>query len=141
MKKFITVLSLSMLSLLTANALAAETCADKRSAIEKEIGYARQHNNIAKLAGLEKALDQVKSHCSPESVRQDIQAKIEKLQKKQSAKQEDVKEAEQDLQQAISQGNNKKIRKYQDKVAEKKQDLSTLNRQLEQSRADLSGLK
>ena len=141
MKRVMTVLSLSVLSLLTMNALAAETCNDKRVAIEKEIGYARQHNNPGKLAGLEKALDQVNRHCSPESVRQDIHAQIEKLQKKQSEKQDDLKQAEQKLQQAVSRGNKDKIRKYQDKVAEKKQDLRTLNRQLDQSRTDLSALK
>ncbi|KFD21067.1 YqjC family protein [Tatumella ptyseos ATCC 33301] len=141
MKKVMTVLSLSVLSLLTMNALAAETCTDKRIAIEKEMGYARQHNNTGKLAGLEKALDQVNTHCSPESVRQDAHAQVEKLQKKQSEKQADVKAAEEELQQAIRRGNKDKIRKYQDKVAEKKQELSTLTRRLDQSRSDLSALK
>lgn len=140
MKNVMTVLSLSVISLLTMNALAAETCTDKRIAIEKEMGYARQHNNIGKLAGLEKALNQVNSHCSPESVRQEAHAQVEKLQQKQSEKQADLKETEEELRQAIRKGNKGKIRKYQDKVAEKKQELITLTRQLDQHRSELSAL-
>lgn len=83
MNKVITVLSLSLLFTgMTSSALAAESCADKRQAIESEISYAKQHNNTGKLAGLEKALREVNTHCTPETLRKDAREKVAKLEKK-----------------------------------------------------------
>ena len=120
MKRTVTALSLTLVSLLTINAAsAAESCADKRASIEKEISYARQHNNTFKLAGLQKALDEVNTHCTAASVRNDAQQAVRKAEKKLSEKQNDLREAEQDLNQAIARDNKSKINKYQEKVTEK----------------------
>ncbi len=142
MKKTLTALSLTLLSLLAINAAsAAETCADKRAAIENEMNYARQHNNTFKLAGLQKALDEVNTHCSPESVRNDARQAVAKAQKKLDQKKQDLREAEESLSQANARGNSSKVKKYQEKVAEKKQDIEKLTRQLNQANQDLNALK
>ena len=141
MKKTLTALSMTLLSLLAINAAsAAETCADKRAAIENQMSYARQHNNSFQLAGLQKALDEVNTHCTPESVRHDARDDITRTEKKLADKKQDLREAEDDLNQAIARGNSSKIKKYREKVAEKKQDIEKLNRQLSQANKDFNRL-
>ncbi len=141
MKKTLTAFSMTLLSLLTINAAsAAETCADKRAAIENQMNYARQHNNSSQLAGLQKALDEVNTHCTSESVRQDARKDITRTEKKLADKKQDLREAEDDLNQAIARGNSSKITKYREKVAEKKQDIEKLNRQLSQANQDFKRL-
>ncbi|ARU95334.1 DUF1090 domain-containing protein [Tatumella citrea] len=141
MKKTLTALSMTLLSLLAINAAsAAETCADKRAAIENQMSYARQHNNSFQLSGLQKALDEVNAHCTPESVRHDARKDIKQAEKKLADKKQDLREAEDDLNQAIARGNSSKIKKYQEKVAEKKQDIEKLNRQLNQANHDFKRL-
>lgn len=141
MNKVITVLSLSLLFTgMTSSALAAESCADKRQAIESEISYAKQHNNTGKLAGLEKALREVNTHCTPETLRKDAREKVAKLEKKLAEKKADILEAKNDLAQAKAQGKQNKISKYQQKVAEKKSDADKITRQLSQAKRKLSAL-
>jgi len=141
MQKTLTALSMTLIALLAINAAsAAETCAEKRDAIEKQMSYARQHNNSSQLAGLQKALDEVKTYCTPESVRNDARQEITRAEKKLADKQQDLREAEDDLNQAVARGNSSKIKKYQEKVAEEKQDVEKLNRQLNQANQDFKRL-
>lgn len=141
MKKGFITLGLSLcLTGMASNVLAAESCAEKRDAIEKEISYAKQHNNTGKLAGLEKALREVNRYCTPESIREDAHKKVAKLEKKLAEKREDIKKDEQDLSQAITRSKQDKISKYREKIADKKREEQKIIRQLAQERGELSGL-
>lgn len=142
MKKIVTIPGLALLSLLTINAAsAAETCADKRAAIEKELSYARQHNNTGKIAGLQKALTEVNAHCTRSSVRNDAIEQVNKAQKKLTKQQDELQKAERELSDAMARGKQDKISKYQDKVAEKKKDVEAAIRRLNQAEGELSPLR
>lgn len=141
MKKFATVLTL-MLSAGAFNAAhAAESCADKSAALQKEISIAQQYGNTQKVAGLKKALAEVKAHCTNGSVLADAQKKVSKLEKKVADKRDDVSEVQADLKQAQAKGDQKKIAKYQKKLAEKQADLREVQQELSQARAELAKLQ
>lgn len=93
MKKVIKLVSkLSILTLLTTcsmNSFAQNhqseglTCESKKQAIQAEIEQAKNHNNSHKVTGLEKALDEVNTHCSNANLeskyKQDIAEKTDKV--------------------------------------------------------------
>lgn len=125
----------------SASAQAAENCAQKRAALEKEIRIAQQYGNNYKEASLKKALAEVKAHCTSESVQADAQKKIAKLEKKVAEKRSDVAEVQRDLNEAKAKGDNKKIAKYQKKLIEKQGDLREVEQELRQARAELGSLR
>ncbi|PKH22416.1 hypothetical protein CIG19_14045 [Enterobacterales bacterium CwR94] len=142
MKKIITALSVAAaLTAAMGSAHAAQDCAAKRSALESEIRYAQQYGNSAKVAGLRQALAEVNAHCTPGSVKADIQKDIRKLEKKVADKQEDIRDAQNDLRKATAKGDREKIAKYQRKLAEKQADLRDAQQKLNQARADLASMK
>lgn len=117
-----------------------ESCATKQAALEKEIAIAQQFGNSAKVENLKKALAEVKAHCTNNSVTEDAQKKIRKLEEKVNDKQNDIKEIQSDLRQAQAKGDMKKVEKYQRKLAEKQADLREVEVELEQARAALAAL-
>ncbi len=119
---------------------AAESCATKASAIEKEIRIAKQFGNTYKVAGLEKALAEVKAHCTNSSVLADAKKDVTKLEKKLAEKREDVAEVQADLREAQAKGDAKKIAKYKSKLAEKQADVREIQQELNQARAELAAL-
>ena len=125
----------------SASAGAAENCAQKRAALEKEIRIAEHYGNAYKVASLKKALAEVKAHCTSESVQADAQKKISKLEKKAAEKRSDVAEVQRDLNEAKAKGDAKKIAKYQKKLMEKQADLREIEQELRQARADLGSLR
>ncbi|OUR04504.1 hypothetical protein B5M10_01450 [Pluralibacter gergoviae] len=125
----------------SASAHAAENCAQKRAALEKEIRIAQQYGNTYKVASLKKALAEVKAHCTNESVQADAQKKISKLEKKAAEKRSDVAEVQRDLNEAKAKGDSKKIAKYQKKLMEKQADLREIEQELRQARAGLGSLR
>ena len=140
MKKVFTALGLTLcVSGMASSALAAESCADKRHAIEKEINYAKQHNNTGKLVGLEKALREVNRYCTPESIREDARKKVVKSEKKLAEKRDDISKTKAELNKAMARGKQDKISKYQEKIADKKREEQKIIRQLAQEKSELSG--
>ena len=125
----------------SASAQAAESCAQKRAALEKEIRIAQQYGNTYKVASLKKALAEVKAHCTNESVKADAQKKVAKLERKVADKRGDVAEVQRDLREAKAKGDSKKIAKYQKKLMEKQGDLRELEQELRQARAELGSLR
>lgn len=119
---------------------AAESCATKANAIEKEIRIAKQFGNTYKVAGLEKALAEVKAHCTNGSVLADARKDVTKLEKKLAEKREDVAEVQADLREAQAKGDAKKIAKYKSKLAEKQADVREIQQELNQARAELAAL-
>ncbi|NDJ58549.1 DUF1090 domain-containing protein [Enterobacteriaceae bacterium 4M9] len=120
---------------------AAQNCAAKEAAIQKEIRYAKQYGNTYKVAGLERALAEVKAHCTNGSVLADAQKDVTKLEKKLAEKREDIAEVQADLREAQAKGDAKKIAKYKSKLADKQADLREIQQELNQARAALAALK
>jgi chromosome segregation ATPase len=141
MKKLITALAVIASIGAMASAQAAESCASKASALEKEIRIAQQYGNTYKVAGLKKALAEVKAHCTNSSVLADAQKEVSKLEKKLAEKREDIADVQADLREAQRKGDAKKIAKYKSKLAEKQADLREIQQDLNQARAELAALK
>jgi len=141
MKKLVSVLAVVASVGMFASAHAAESCSAKSAALEKEISIAEQYGNTYKVAGLKKALAEVKAHCTPASVLADAQQDVNKLEKKLAEKNDDVAEVEADLSTAKAKGDSQKIAKYQRKLAEKQSDLSEIQQELNQARTELNALQ
>lgn len=125
----------------SASTYAAESCAAKSAALEKEIKISQQFGNAYKVAGLKQALAEVKAHCTNASVLADAQKDVRKLERKLAEKRGDVAEVQEDLSEAKAKGNTKKIAKYQRKLAEKQADVREIQEELTQARAELASLK
>lgn len=115
--------------LVGTTALAAQVsqptgCAGKRQAIEIQIEEARAQGNDHRQAGLEKALAEVKAHCTDESLLQDREAKVHDAEN-------EVREREADLQEAMDKGDADKIATRQAKLAEAHEELKDAKAQLE----------
>lgn len=114
--KYRLTLALSLLTVTTL-AQAGPLCQQKEQAIQKEIDFARQHNNQRQINGLERALTETRANCSDESVRKAHQEKIQQHQKK-------VAEREHELQQERDKGgDSKKIAKREKKLADAQREL------------------
>ncbi len=127
--------------LFTHSSFAAQTCGEKEAALKAQLNIAESHNNAAQVRGIKKALNQVQTHCTAESVRTDAEQDVQKLQRKLDDKHQDLREAKHDLQRAISKDDRQKIEKYQREVVEEQHDIATLNQQLTQAKKSLSDLK
>lgn len=97
MKKLETVLTVFASVGFFSAAQAAESCAAKSAALEKEIRIAEQFGNSYKIASLKKALAEIKAHCTNASVLADAQKDVAKLEKKVAEKQADLRELQQKL--------------------------------------------
>ena len=92
-------------------------CAAKKHEIEQQIEFARKHNALSRISGLEKALNEVTEHCTDSDLLQQRQAKVAEKQMK-------VREREQELAQAQASGRPGKIEKRQQKLDDARQELA-----------------
>ncbi|MEL7696242.1 MULTISPECIES: DUF1090 domain-containing protein [Pantoea] len=129
MKKTLLILSLFMLPATFSVAQASDDltgCAAKKQEIETQLSYARQHNNTHQTAGLEKALSEVKAHCTDSGLLQQRQEKV-------AEKKQKVQERQQELAKAQAEGRSaSKIEKRQQKLAEARQELQEAEQALQQ---------
>jgi len=141
MKKRLLVPLLSLAALFfTQQALAVQTCAQKEAALNEQLSYAQQHNNRHQVAGLKKALAEVKENCTAASVRHDAEQDVEKLQRKLKEKQQNLQESREDLQKAITKNDAEKIAKYRGKIAEKQADIDKITTELHHQQQGLRTL-
>jgi len=92
-------------------------CDAKRTALEREITYAKAHGNARRVDGLETALGRMNANCTDDVLRSASQRKVAAAEKK-------LAEREHDLQEARTQGkSSKKIAERQRKVDEAHADL------------------
>ncbi|HEI8868028.1 DUF1090 domain-containing protein [Serratia sp. AKBS12] len=92
-------------------------CAAKRAEIEYQIGYAKAHNNVHQVAGLQAALDETVRNCTDDGLLRQRQAKV-------AEKQSKVAEREHELQNARETGSQKKIKQKEKKLASAKEELA-----------------
>lgn len=101
-----------------------DSCDAKRSAIERELTYARGYNNVYRVRGLEKALAEVNTHCSDASIRADLEEDLLDAE-------EEVREREEDLREAQAKGNPKKIARKQEKLDKAQAELELIRVRLQ----------
>jgi hypothetical protein len=107
------------LTSLSASAFASSPCQEKEQSIQREISYAEKHHNQNRIDGLNKALQEVRAHCSDSKVRSDHQQKI-------ARQKAEVAERQRDLSEAKQKGNADKISKRERKLNEAQQELKAL---------------
>ena len=108
-----------ILTSLSASAFAASPCQEKAQAIQREISYAEKNHNPKRVAGLNKALSELKANCNDNTLKADHQKKIAK-------QKAEIAERQRDLRQAEQKGDAEKISKRQRKLDEAQQELKAL---------------
>ncbi|EHS2067013.1 DUF1090 domain-containing protein [Salmonella enterica] len=104
--------------LFSANSYSASPvgCAAKKQEVENQIAYAREHNNIYQIAGLQKALREIDEHCIDPQLLKQRQLKIAQKEKK-------VAESQAELERARETGNPKKMAQKQKKLDRAREEL------------------
>lgn len=109
----------------TPDCEAQRGCAAKFCHLEKEIAYARVHDNAHRVAGLQRALADAKAYCTEDRLQSDREAKVRD-------KQDKVSKREDELKAARAKGKQEKIDKAQRKLDEARAEyndaLADLNR-------------
>ncbi|MDD4702404.1 MAG: DUF1090 domain-containing protein [Desulfovibrio sp.] len=96
---------------------AESICGNKIAQLEKQLTIARQHNNTSRVAGLERALENVREWCTDENELAEAQVKV-------LEKQEKVMERQEELEEAVAKNDGqKKIEKRKQKLAEAQGEL------------------
>lgn len=112
----------TLCAVLAGPALAADEpaaltgCAAKQQAISLQIEQARAHGNAEQQAGLEKALSEVKEHCTDAGLRKEREQKVLDAR-------HEVNQRQKDLDKAMKKGDAEKIDKRKTKLAEAKKEL------------------
>ncbi len=118
--KHVTALTLTLLILAPA-AQAGSLCAEKEQNIQREIGYAEQHNNPHRVNGLKKALSEVRENCTDSKLIAEHQEKIDRQKR-------EVIERKTDLDKARLKGDADKVVKREQKLAEAESELKSLEK-------------
>ncbi|EAA8755120.1 DUF1090 domain-containing protein [Salmonella enterica subsp. enterica serovar Lexington] len=98
-------------------------CMAKRADIQQQIDYARAHNNMHRVAGLQEALTENETHCTEVGLLRARQNKVaEKVRK--------VAERDQEVRDAIETGNAKKIKLKEKKAGQARDELAEAEAEL-----------
>lgn len=100
-------------------------CAAKQAAIETQLEHAKAQGNGNRVAGLQTALDKVKTYCTDASLTQERKQNVLDAEK-------EVAQREKDLRKAMNKGDAEKIEKRKDKLAEARAELEQAKRELEE---------
>lgn len=92
------------------------TCAGKQIAIQTQLDFAKKANNTYRAEGLQKALDDVNTYCTNDSLEEKYKDKVED-------KLENLQDKQEDLQEAQLKGDTKKIAKQEMKVQKAEYEL------------------
>ncbi|MGJ7065618.1 DUF1090 domain-containing protein [Morganella morganii] len=125
MTRFTTaVLALGTLLVSTSALSAQNGCDIKKSKIQEQISYAKVHGNTHRVQGLERALQNVNTYCTPNSLRNDARDEV-------SDRTKEVAERKADLQKAVDKGDISKIAKRERKLAEAEAELKEAQAELD----------
>ncbi len=100
-------------------------CAAKRAALENQLEQAKAYGNSNRVAGLQTALEKVKTYCTDADLTQKRKQNVLDAEK-------EVAQREKDLRKAMSKGDPEKIEKRKDKLAEAHAELEQAKRELEE---------
>lgn len=112
----------------TTPLLAAEPltgCAAKQDAIQRQLEEARAHGNGNQVAGLQTALEKVRTYCTDAGLAQQRKQRVLDAE-------QDVSRREKDLSKAMDKGDAQKIEKRKNKLAEARAELEQAKRELEE---------
>ncbi|MBC4003614.1 DUF1090 domain-containing protein [Morganella morganii] len=125
MTRFITAALAMGALLVSTSALSAQNgCDIKKSKIQEQLSYAKAHGNTHRVQGLERALQNVNTYCTPNSLRDDARDEV-------SDRTKEVAERKADLQKAIDKGDISKIAKRERKLAEAEAELKEAQAELD----------
>ncbi|WP_413495241.1 DUF1090 domain-containing protein [Morganella psychrotolerans] len=111
--------------LMSTSAISAQNgCEIKKDKVTEQIRYAKAHGNTYQVQGLERALQNIETYCTPDSLRNDARDEINDRKK-------EVAEQKADLQKAIDKGDKAKIAKRERKLAEAEAKLKTAQSELD----------
>ena len=100
-------------------------CQYKASEIETQIQHAREHGNTHRVRGLERALANVKAHCSDTDL---LREKREQIRDQE----EDIQEVLAELQEKRADGRQDKVQKLERKLAREREELMQLQDELQE---------
>ncbi|RKS86988.1 uncharacterized protein DUF1090 [Orbus hercynius] len=124
LKMSLITLAVTMSASALANQFEGLTCAGKKTAIQTQLDYAKQANNVYQVQGLEKALTDVNTYCSNDDLAKKYQEKVQEKTAKLQEKQDDLKEAQ-------LKGDPSKIAKQQAKLQKAQYELQEAQTQLD----------
>ena len=98
-------------------------CAEKTCQVEKQIEIAKKNGNDDKIGGLNKALNEIKNHCSDDKIIVEIEDDL-------SEASDELKEHQDELKEAQAEEKSDKIEKYNAKIKEDEAEISALKEEL-----------
>ncbi|MEP8455320.1 DUF1090 domain-containing protein (plasmid) [Enterobacter bugandensis] len=104
---------------------AATGCEAKRQDIKQQIDYARANDNKHRIAGLEKALSELNTHCTDERLHAERESEVKDKELK-------VEERRQELAEAQADGRADKVAKKQRKLEEALAELDEAKKMVNQ---------
>ncbi len=119
----LSILAISSFSFANENCEALIGCAEKTCQVEKQIEIAEKNGNDDKVDGLNKALNEIKNHCSDDKIISDIKDDLSKAN-------DELKEHQEELKEAQSEEKSDKIEKYNVKIKEDEAEISALKEKL-----------
>lgn len=138
MKQTMTLSAISLALLFSLNANAQDwdkvdgtTCASKQTALNTQLEYAKNHNNVNRVRGLEKALDDVNRYCSNDKLEEKYKNQVKE-------KRDELAKREQELREAELKGDSSKIAKQSAKLDKDRTELSQAENKLSQFYQDLN---
>ncbi|MDF7679213.1 DUF1090 domain-containing protein [Enterobacteriaceae bacterium ESL0689] len=91
-----------ILTSLSSSVFATSSCQEKEQNIQREIRYAKEHDNQKRIDGLNIALREMKAHCHHGALKAEHQQKMTKHQQEITKHQRKLNEAQQELKKSES---------------------------------------
>ncbi|MGG4774124.1 DUF1090 domain-containing protein [Alcaligenaceae bacterium 429] len=121
-------LQLAMVVVLSSLAYSASAqnygCDRKMQSLETQLNYAKQHGNVHRQRGLERAIANVQTHCTDAYLLRDLQEDIDD-------QQEDIDDILEEIQEKQTEGRVDKVERLQRKLERKRQKLADLQAEME----------
>ncbi|AZM97522.1 DUF1090 domain-containing protein [Vreelandella venusta] len=112
-----------VLSLPAAHA-ADRLCEDKMTILRQQLEHAQEHDNQHRVLGLQRALHSIEEHCTNEQVLAEAAEEVRESQ-------EEVRERELALEEALGEGDEDDIQKRREKLAEAVRELEEHTEELD----------
>ena len=119
----LSIFAISSLSFGNESCTELKGCAQKTCQVEKQIEIAKKNGNNDKIDGLNKALNEIKNHCSDDKIIAGIEDDL-------SEANDELKEHQEDLKEAKAEEKSDKVEKYNAKIKEDEAEISALKEEL-----------
>ncbi len=116
-------LAMSSFSFADTDCSKLKGCVEKTCEVNKQIVLAKKAGNRHKMEGLNKALEEIKEHCSDDKIISDIEKDLAEAN-------EELAEHKEELKEAQAEQKNDKVEKYTAKIKEDEAEISSLEAQL-----------